>query len=234
MSLQFKWLGEPGEETPLPTKAHDSDIGYDLITYKFVKPEIVNIYKDYYAREIGIGCRYTFGYGVKFPLGYYGMIFPRSSIGKTPFSLANSVGIIDPDYRGELQVIVRNHLNYIPAAQGENYYENMNEYSNKLFQLVLFPIVPNFTTRLCTDDEWNETVRGEGGFGSTNPSLVGTNVNPSLVSSDIPLVSGSDTPPSSYSSTNLPENITSSSFVDFVYIQDKKIPFNGFNNSIHL
>ena len=170
--LQFKWFGEPGEETPLPTKAHDSDIGYDLITYKFVKKEVINIHYDDYAHEIKVGYRYTFGYGVKFPPGYYGMIFPRSSIGKTPFSLANSVGIIDPEYRGELQVIVRNHLKYLRSAQGQNYIEDMNEYSNKLFQLVLFPITPNFTTRLCTDDEWNETVRGEGGFGSTNHSSI--------------------------------------------------------------
>ena len=61
--LQFKWLGEQGKETPLPSKAHDSDIGYDLTNYKFVKDEVINVGD----KEVVVGSRYTFGYGVKFP-----------------------------------------------------------------------------------------------------------------------------------------------------------------------
>jgi dUTP pyrophosphatase len=79
----------------------------------------------------------------------------RSSIGKTPLMLVNPPGIMDIGYRGEVMASVRNLSNepYI-VKQG-----------TALFQLVMhdrraFPIV--FT------EELNDTIRGEGGFGSTN------------------------------------------------------------------
>ena len=42
---------------------------------------------------------------IEIPEGYVGLIFPRSSIHKFQLSLANSVGVIDSGYRGEIKVI---------------------------------------------------------------------------------------------------------------------------------
>jgi dUTP pyrophosphatase len=76
----------------VPTKAHPSDIGYDLTAidvFKIISEKIIMF-------ETGIR--------VCPPDGYYIEILPRSSMSKTGYMLANSVGIIDPSYTGTLKI----------------------------------------------------------------------------------------------------------------------------------
>ncbi len=82
-------------------------------------------------------------------------IFPRSSVAyKSGVSLANCVGVIDSDYRGEIKVPLINHSSE----------EFIIHNGDRIAQLVVLPvIVPSFTE----SDTLNDTVRGEGGFGST-------------------------------------------------------------------
>ena len=82
-------------------------------------------------------------------------IFPRSSVSyKNGVSLANCVGVIDSDYRGEVKVPLINHSDCDFIVHN----------GDRIAQLVIMPvIIPEFT--VC--DELNETTRGEGGFGST-------------------------------------------------------------------
>ena len=83
------------------------------------------------------------------------MLMPRSSISKTPLRLANSIGLIDAGYRGELMAMVDN-------IKGMDYTIKRKE---RLFQLVAFDgkqMNIQFTNKL------SETSRGIGGFGSTN------------------------------------------------------------------
>lgn len=89
------------------------------------------------------------------------LIFPRSSISKTPLRLSNSVGLIDSGYRGELMLALDN-------IKGEDFHVKKGD---RLAQAVAFnggevsfEIVP----------ELDKTTRGEGGFGST------TNARPIL------------------------------------------------------
>lgn len=86
--------------------------------------------------------------------GYY--LYPRSSISKTPLMLANSVGIIDSQYRGELLAKVRNLSNepYTVTA------------GTSLFQICAPDLRP--FTEIKFVEELNNTQRGSGGFGSTN------------------------------------------------------------------
>jgi dUTP pyrophosphatase len=84
--------------------------------------------------------------------GYY--LYPRSSISKTPLGLANSVGIIDNGYRGEICAVVRNYSN-------EPYKINQGE---RLFQLCAPDLKP-FEIQIV--NELESSIRGEGGFGST-------------------------------------------------------------------
>lgn len=84
--------------------------------------------------------------------GYY--LYPRSSLSKTPLRLANSVGIIDSSYRGEIIAAVDNISEEdFEIKQGE-----------RLFQLCSPTLEP---INYIITDELTETKRGEGGFGST-------------------------------------------------------------------
>lgn len=86
------------------------------------------------------------------PSGYE--LFPRSSIGKTPLRLANSIGLIDPGYRGEIMVMVDN-ISDEPFVV---------EKGTRLFQLV----APNRKPiEYKIVNELSETSRGQGGHGST-------------------------------------------------------------------
>jgi dUTP pyrophosphatase len=93
------------------------------------------------------------GVAVKIPEGYAGFVFNRSSQGKLGISIPHSVGVIDSDYRGNIKVVLRNN-NTEEAFHIEKY--------DRIAQLVIMPV-------LLVDfvDAWNDTERGEGGFGST-------------------------------------------------------------------
>ena len=86
-------------------------------------------------------------------VSYY--LYPRSSIVKTPLRLANSVGIIDAGYRGNIMAFVDN-------IKGEDF---LVEKDTRLFQICAGDLSP-VTFELVND--LSDTTRGEGGFGSTN------------------------------------------------------------------
>ena len=82
-------------------------------------------------------------------------LMPRSSIGKTPLRLANSVGIIDAQYRGELCVQLDN-------ISDEPYEIKRGQ---RLFQICSQDLEPFASVRFVS--ELSETKRGANGFGST-------------------------------------------------------------------
>lgn len=91
------------------------------------------------------------------PTAYY--LYPRSSMGsKTPLRMANSVGIIDAGYRGNLIGVVDN-------LSDTAYSVNTGD---RLMQIcapnLTYPIYATFVSSLS---ELGETERGDGGFGST-------------------------------------------------------------------
>ena len=84
-----------------------------------------------------------------------GLIYARSSLGaKRGLAPANKVGIIDSDYRGEVMVALHNHgLISQTVAHGE-----------RIAQLLITPVI---TAEFEEAQELSDTVRGQGGFGST-------------------------------------------------------------------
>lgn len=83
------------------------------------------------------------------------LVFVRSSLGRLHgLTLANSVGVIDSDYRGEILVPIINHGK-------EPYTVAPNE---RFAQLVITPVI---FPKIAEADELPETERGEKGFGST-------------------------------------------------------------------
>ena len=100
--------------------------------------------------------KFVYGTGLAFeiPQGYVGLIFPRSSIHKTPMVLTNCVGVIDSDYRGEVKfVFSRNDLDGDVYGIGD-----------RVGQLVLVQL-PRIEVEEA--ETLSDTARGTGGFGST-------------------------------------------------------------------
>ena len=103
----------------------------------------------------GKSCLVPTGLSVAFPEEYEIQIRPRSGLAaKNNITVLNTPGTIDSDYRGELKIILFNHGN-------ENFLINN---SDRIAQMILTPIIK---MELQETDELPETVRGEGGFGST-------------------------------------------------------------------
>ena len=95
------------------------------------------------------------GIAMELPLGYAGLIYARSGLAtQKGLAPANKVGVVDCDYRGEVKVALHNHSD-IPQtiSAGE-----------RVAQLVITPYI---TAQFDEADELSQTVRGEGGFGST-------------------------------------------------------------------
>ncbi len=133
------------ERAVTPTKGTAYSIGYDLtvidISEKSDKfPENTTLYRT--------------GLAIEPPEGYYTEIVPRSSISKTGYFMANSIGIIDEDYRGELLIAVTKHSPEMPDL----------ELPFRKFQLILKKAE---YYNMCEVKTLSNTERDNGGFGST-------------------------------------------------------------------
>ena len=94
------------------------------------------------------------------PCSYY--LYPRSSISKTPLRLANSVGIIDSGYRGNI-IAVFDHL-FGPNFTDEYYSISACQ---RLVQICSPTLSPIYVELVDNESDLLATERGEGGFGST-------------------------------------------------------------------
>ena len=125
---------------------HAGDSGVDLVNtaYEVVEPfKIATI-------DFKIQCEMRNNKGEL--VSYF--LYPRSSISKTPFVMANSVGIIDAGYRGNIMAKVRN-----TSPIESNIYNN-----EKLFQICSPTLEP---IKIQIVDKLSDSSRGSGGFGST-------------------------------------------------------------------
>ena len=127
----------------LPTKKYRWDAGWDLKALSEVKirpSEVVKVHTGVY---------------IEVPARFFGMVVPRSGLGtKHGVTLANDIGIIDSEYRGEILVYLVN--------QGKESV-TIKQY-DRFAQLV---IVPVNNADLWVVDSLSKTNRGVGGFGST-------------------------------------------------------------------
>ena len=129
----------------LPSYKTNGASGMDLMAF-IEKP--INL-------EPGKSCLVPTGLSVAFPIEYEIQIRPRSGLAaKNNISVLNTPGTIDSDYRGEIKIILFNHSN-------DNFIINNND---RIAQMVLTPIVK---MELEETNELPESIRGEGGFGST-------------------------------------------------------------------
>jgi dUTP pyrophosphatase len=129
-----------------PTRAHSTDAGADLRS-----TSDITIYPNE-IKSVGTGV------AMKIPEGYVGLVFSRSGMGKSGVTLANSVGVIDAEYRGELKVMLQNF--------GQDPFQiNIGD---RIAQIVLMPIIlPEFQQFEGSEEDWNNSARGTNGFGSS-------------------------------------------------------------------
>tara|TARA_B100000242_G_C43011282_1_gene470191 strand:+ start:577 stop:1014 length:438 start_codon:yes stop_codon:yes gene_type:complete len=129
----------------LPDYKSDGASGMDLIA--FLKNPI--------TVKAGTSSLIPTGLSVAFSKNYEIQIRPRSGLAvKNNISVLNTPGTIDSDYRGEIKVIIFNH--------GKDDFIIKN--GDRIAQMILAPVVK---IELVETDKLPETVRGEGGFGST-------------------------------------------------------------------
>lgn len=129
----------------IPKYAKDGDAGLDLVA------TTMNVIREH---STGISDKVVYGTGLAFeiPKGYVGLLFPRSSVSKKHLTLANSVGVLDSGYRGEVSFVFK--------KDGWNQYD----VGDRIGQII---IIPHPEVEFKEVDELSETERGEGGFGST-------------------------------------------------------------------
>ncbi len=142
MKVRFKKL-HPDAVTPTYAKVGDAGLDLTAISIK----------------ETDRYIQYNTGIAVEIPEGHVGFLCPRSSVTDLDLMMKNSVGVIDSNYRGELKLrflrFVRNDASFV----SEEY-----KVGDRAGQLIIVPI-PHID--LEEVGELSETVRGEGGYGST-------------------------------------------------------------------
>ncbi|MEI1701346.1 dUTP diphosphatase [Acinetobacter baumannii] len=147
MKVQVKLLDPRlGKEWPLPSYATAGSAGLDL---RACLDEAIEI-------EPGQTVLVKTGMAIYIhDVNFAGLILPRSGLGhKHGIVLGNLVGLIDSDYQGELMVSVWN--------RGQTTFRL--EPGERLAQYVLVPVVQ---AKFEQVEEFEETLRGAGGFGHT-------------------------------------------------------------------
>ena len=129
----------------LPSYKSSGASGMDLMA--FIKSPVTIKPKTSFLIPTGLSLAFSKDYEVQ--------IRPRSGLAaKNSMSVLNTPGTIDSDYRGEIKVILYNH--------GNNDFVVNN--GDRIAQMILVPIVK---MELEETNDLSETIRGEGGFGST-------------------------------------------------------------------
>ena len=126
----------------MPKQAHDTDAGFDLSSTTRV--------------DIPAGCSMLVGTGLRMeiPVGWCGQINPRSGLA-SKHQVVVGARIIDAAYRGELMInLINNGHETFEVVEGM-----------RVAQILFLPVLTNVVE--VTEDDLSNTVRGNGGFGSS-------------------------------------------------------------------
>jgi dUTP pyrophosphatase len=132
----------------LPTKGSDKAAGWDLYADIYDGTDKITI-------EPGKTALIGTGISVEIPDGTFLGIFARSGLSTNlGLGLANGVGVVDSDYRGEIKIPLHNHSDETRVVN----------HGDRIAQGIIIPYTTGLMTEVMT---LNETERGENGFGST-------------------------------------------------------------------
>lgn len=142
MDVKIKKLRE---NAIIPTRGSKEAAGYDL----YACCDDIVIIEPHKTVKIGTGL------AIQPPKGYFGAIFARSGLAlKCGLRPANCIGVCDQDYLGE----------YIAALHNDTSYPQVINPGDRIAQLVFLPYI---NVDFYETDNFENTERGDGGFGST-------------------------------------------------------------------
>lgn len=134
------------ENAKLPTKGSLGAAGFDIYSAKE------------YKLEPGDRVLVETGLRICVPDGFEAQVRPRSGLAlKMGITVVNSPGTIDSDYRGPLGVVLINHGDQVLNIQP----------GSRVAQLVIQPVVSAQMVEVEDDSEFEASLRGQDGFGST-------------------------------------------------------------------
>ncbi|MDS2171638.1 dUTP diphosphatase [Nesterenkonia sp. CL21] len=133
-----------------PLQKRDGDAGFDLAVNNVGGVSI----EPHETALVGTGV------SVSIPAGHVGMVVSRSSMAREGLVVANSPGIIDANYRGEVGVLLHNRNDYGAEL----------DHGDRIAQLLILPLADVTAVRVAELDM--DTERGDGGFGSTGLKVV--------------------------------------------------------------
>lgn len=146
------------KDAVIPTYANPGDAAQDMTS--------IGIEVDKYGNK-----SYKTGIAMAIPLGYVGLLFPRSSISKYTLSLANAVGVVDSGYRGEIFFKFKPTPYFNQQYNPETFdlyhrFEHNVQYNigDRIGQIMIIER-PDVDWDIV--DDFDDTERGDGGFGST-------------------------------------------------------------------
>lgn len=143
MTTKIRFKMHEGSHDLAPRKAHEDDAAYDLSSREPIR------------LEPGDVALVPTGLFLELPVGFEAQIRPRSGLAlKHSVTVLNSPGTIDAGYRGEVRVILKN--------EGTEAFEIVR--GDRIAQM-LIQRLPE--VELVDTDELAQSVRGDGGFGST-------------------------------------------------------------------
>ncbi len=142
MQIKIKKLTDTAK---LPTRGSDYAAGYDLYADTEVETQIA----PHTTTMIPTGL------SMEIPEGYFGAIFARSGLAaKQMLRPGNCVGVVDSDYRGEWKIALHNDSDEVRTIAAHE----------RVAQMV---VIPFLSVDFQEVSQLSDTVRGEGGFGST-------------------------------------------------------------------
>lgn len=135
------------KDAVIPKYMKSGDAGMDLTA----------VTKEFEINDAGQKLQvYDTGIAVEIPVGYVGLVFPRSSISKTGLIMTNHVGVIDSGFRGSIKQKFR--------IDGRPTKKSTYNIGDRVAQLI---IVPYPSINFIESEELSSTERGSGGFGSS-------------------------------------------------------------------
>jgi dUTP pyrophosphatase len=137
-------------DATLPRRWSEESVGYDLHAYSVSETgrPLKRLIPPHSTQNISTGL------AIEPPSGYFVMVCSRSGLAKLSIMVANGPGIIDPDYRGEVKVLLYN-------GGFQSYYV---QHEDRIAQLVVVPVT---SISIVESEALSETGRGAKGFGST-------------------------------------------------------------------
>lgn len=130
------------KDAVIPKKANDTDAGFDIVAIDDGTPV-------FDENGILLYIEYRTGLSVEPPMGYHLEAFPRSSISKYNLLLANSIGLIDNGYRGEVK------LRFRIIKESNNAELPKLEYKDDKFYYIGYFDIGGFQCGLSKDDVLN-------------------------------------------------------------------------------